>query len=60
MFIFPTNLKKESQNYALDCRGVMVGVCEVKRLTSPPPAAILVVGEFVDFTTLESLETPEC
>lgn len=55
MFIFPTNLKKERQNYALDCREVMVGVCEVKRLTNPPPAAIL----FVDFRILESLETPE-
>lgn len=59
MFIFPTNLKKESHNYALGCREVMVGVCEVERLTNPPPAAILLVGDFVDFRTLESLETPK-
>lgn len=54
MFIFPTNVKKESQNYALDCREVVVGVCEVKRLTNPPPAAVLLVDDFVDFRTLES------
>lgn len=56
MFILPTNLKKESPNYALDCREVMVGVCEVKRLTNPLPAAILLVGDFDD---LRTLETPE-